>query len=189
MERQMKGRFLMKFNERPIEGNIFADRSALILEWLLRVGIDKEEFSLREVAKDIDVSVGLVQRVFGLLVVMGLLNTEGMRTAKRFSFKKSGQLLKSWIQQYNIVKKCKMWTYRSGFQGKAELLEALKKSNLSQKVELALHSAADALGCKNTNLDTLELYLLDPAVRLKLEDILQLEPQERGYEVDRKSVV
>ena len=179
----MKGRFLMKFNERPIEGNIFADRSALILEWLLRVGIDKEEFSLREVAKDIDVSVGLVQRVFGLLVVMGLLNTEGMRTAKRFSFKKSGQLLKSWIQQYNIVKKCKMWTYRSGFQGKAGLLEALKKSNLSQKVELALHSAADAHGCKNTNLDTLELYLLDPAVRLKLEDILQLEPQERGYEV------
>ena len=173
----------MKFNERPIEGNIFADRSALILEWLLRVGIDKEEFSLREVAKDIDVSVGLVQRVFGLLVVMGLLNTEGMRTAKRFSFKKSGQLLKSWIQQYNIVKKCKMWTYRSGFQGKAGLLEALKKSNLSQKVELALHSAADAHGCKNTNLDTLELYLLDPAVRLKLEDILQLEPQERGYEV------
>ncbi len=179
----MKGRFLMKFNERPIEGNIFADKSALILEWLLRVGLDKEELSIREVAKDIDVSVGLVQRVFSLLVIVGLLKTEGMRTSKRFSFKKPGQLLKSWLQQYNIVKKCKMWTYRSGFQGKAELLDALKKSKLSQKVELALHSAADAHGCKNTNLDTLELYLLDPDVRSKLENVLQLEPQERGYEV------
>jgi hypothetical protein len=32
-------------------------------------------------------------------------------------------------------------------------------------------------------LDTLELYLLDPTIRPKLENVLQLEPQERGYEV------
>ena len=31
--------------------------------------------------------------------------------------------------------------------------------------------------------NTLELYVLDPTARSKLEDILQLEPQERGYEV------
>jgi hypothetical protein len=76
-----------------------------------------------------------------------------------------------------------MRTYRSGFQEKAELLEALNKSKLSQKVALALHSAAEVYGCKNTNLDTLELYLIDPSIRSNLEDILQLEPQERGYEV------
>ena len=76
-----------------------------------------------------------------------------------------------------------MRTYHSGFQGKTELLDALKKSKLSQKVALALHSAAEAHGCKNTNLNTLELYMLDPSVRSKLEDVLQLEPQERGYEV------
>ncbi len=76
-----------------------------------------------------------------------------------------------------------MRTYRSGFQDKAELLEALKKSNLKQKVALALHSAAEAHGCKNTNLNTLELYLLDPLVRPQLEKKLLLEPQERGYEV------
>ena len=75
-----------------------------------------------------------------------------------------------------------MRTYRSGFQGKEELLEALKKSKLSQKVALALHSSAEAHGCKNTNLNTLELYLLDPTARLELEDALQLEPQEREYE-------
>ena len=72
------------------------------------------------------------------------------------------------------MKKCKLRTYRSGFQEKEEL---------HQTVALALHSSAEAHGCKNTNLNTLELYLLDPAARSEPENALQLEPQERGYEV------
>lgn len=44
-------------------------------------------------------------------------------------------------------------------------------------------TAAEAHGCKNTNLNTLELYLLDPLVRPQLEKKLLLEPQEKGYEV------
>ena len=128
-------------------------------------------------------SVGLVQRVFGILVSKGILKTEGERTAKKFFFKKPSLLLISWLEEYSIVKKCKVRTYRSGFSEKAELLDALKKSKLSQKVSLALHSAAEAHGYKNTNLNTLELYVLDSTARSKLEDALQLEPQERGYEV------
>jgi hypothetical protein len=50
-------------------------------------------------------------------------------------------------------------------------------------VILALHSAAEALGLKNSNLEGLELYVLNPSIRAKLENALQLEPQERGYEV------
>mgnify|MGYP000915901397 CR=1 FL=1 len=179
----MKGRFLMSINEAPVEKNIYADKSALILDWLLRIGIDKEAFSLREVATEIRVSIGLVQKVFGILIVKGLLHTEGVRTAKKFSFKKPALLLKNWLEQYSIIKKCKMKTYRSALQGKVELLDALRKSNLNQKVALALHSAAEFYECKNTNLNTLELYVLDSAIMSKLEEILQLEPQERGYEV------
>lgn len=179
----MKGRFLISSNEDPAEGNIYADRSALILDWLLREGVKRKGFSLREVAKEIGVSVGLVQRVFGILILKGLLQTEGIRTAKKFFFKKPKPLLESWLEHYSIGKKCKMRTYRSVFSEKAELLDALKNSKLSQKVVLALHSAAEAQGYKNTNLNFLELYMLDPALRSKLEDVLQLEPQERGYEV------
>jgi hypothetical protein len=179
----MKGRYLLGSKEAVVESNIFADKSALVLDWLLRAGVKEKEFSLREVANVNGVSIGLVQKVFGTLVLMGLLQTEGLRTAKKFIFKKSGHLFKSWLEQYSVVKKCKMWTYRSGFQGKDELIEALKKSKLHAKVALALHSAAEAYKCKNTNLTTLELYLLDPKIRSKLEDTLQLEPQERGYEV------
>ena len=179
----MKGRFLAKSKEDRVVRNIYANKSALILDWLLREGNTKKWFSLREAAKDIGVSIGLVQRVFGILLLKGVLRTEGIRTAKRFSFQKPTLLLKNWLEHYSITKKCKIRSYRSAFQGKAELLEALKKSKLSSKVVLALHSAAEVHGCKNTNLNTLELYVLDPTVWAKLEEILELEPQERGYEV------
>jgi hypothetical protein len=179
----MKGRFLVSSHEDPAEGNIYADKSALILDWLLREGISKESFSLREIVKETGVSIGLVQRVFSILVLKGFLQVEGVRTAKKFFFKKPKELLESWLEHYSIVKKCKTRTYRSALSGKPEWIKALKQSGLDQDVVLALHSAAEAQGYKNTNLDALELYLLNPSMRAKLEKALQLEPQERGYEV------
>lgn len=179
----MKGRFLVSSNEKSAEGNIYSNKSSIILDWLLREGMESHELSLRQVAKETEVSLGLVQRVFEILVLKGILQTEGVRTSKRFFLKNPKLLLESWLERYSVVKKCKMRTYRSGFQDKAELLEILKKSNLSKKIALALHSAAEMLGCKNTNLNTLELYMLDPLVRPQLEKKLLLESQERGYEV------
>ena len=179
----MKGRFLVSSNEDPAEGNVYADKSSLVLDWLLTVGLSKESFSLREVVKEAGVSLGLVQRVFNILVLKGLLQIQGIRTSKRFSFNKPKELLESWLEHYSIVKKCKIRTYRSALSGKSEWFKALKKSGLDQNVIFALHSAAEALRLKNTNLEGLELYVLDPSMRPKLEGILQLEPQERGYEV------
>ncbi|NGX37709.1 MAG: hypothetical protein K1000chlam2_00871 [Chlamydiae bacterium] len=179
----MRGRFLIGSNELVTERNIYADKSSIVLDWLLKVGIEKNSFSLREVAKNCDVSVGLVQRVFEILVLNGFLQTEGVRTAKRFYIQKPHLLLKSWMEHYSIIKKCRMWTYHSGFSERTEILKALEKSKLKSNVAFALHSAAEAHGCKNTNLQTLELYMLEPSIRPKLEEILQLEPQERGYEV------
>jgi hypothetical protein len=179
----MEGRFLIGSNEKPVEGNIYSDKSAVVLDWLLREGINSRELSVRNVSKEAGVSLGSVQRVFGTLVLKGILQVEGIRTAKKFFLKDPKRLLESWLEHYSIVKKCKMRTYRAGFQDKAELLEAIKKSNLSNKVTLALHSAVEAHGYKNTNLNTLELYMLDPLIRPQLEKKLLLEPQERGYEV------
>ncbi|MBS0625510.1 MAG: hypothetical protein JSS32_05620 [Verrucomicrobia bacterium] len=179
----MKGRFLVNSKEDLTEANIYADKSALILDWLLRIGVEKESFSLREVVKETGVSLGLVQRVFNALILKGLLQAQGLRTAKKFIFNKPKELLESWVSHYSIVKKCRIRTYRSAFSNKAELLKILKQSKLDQSVLLALHSAADAHGYKNTNLNALELYILNPSIRIKLEEVLQLEPQERGYEV------
>ncbi len=179
----MVGRFLIGSNEKPVEGNIYSDKSALVLDWLLREGIKGQELSVRNVAKEAGISLGQVQRVFEVLVLKGILQTEGIRTAKRFFLKEPKRLLESWLEHYSIVKKCKMRTYSSGYQDKDELLDVLEKSNLNRKVVLALHSAATALSCKNTSLDTLEFYLLDPLIRTQLEKKLLLQPQEKGYEV------
>ena len=179
----MKGRFLISSNEDPAEGNVYADKSSLILDWLLRIGLSRKSFSLREVAREVGVSLGLVQRIFNILVLKGLLQVDGIRTSKRFSFNKSKELLGSWLEHYSIVKKCKIRTYTSALSGKSEWFKALKKSGLDQNVVLALHSAAEVHGYKNTNLEGLELYILDSSIRAKLESALQLEPQERGYEV------
>lgn len=179
----MRGRFLVSSSESLKEGNIYADKSALILDWLLLEGRTRKSFSLREVTKEIGVSLGLVQRIFSILVLKGLLQVEGIRTGKRFSFKKSKELLESWLEHYSILKKCKIRTYASALSGKLEWFRALKRSGLSEKVVLALHSAAEVHGYKNTNLEGLELYVLDPSIRAKLESVLQLEPKERGYEV------
>lgn len=179
----MKGRFLVSSNEELAEGNLYADKSSLVLDWLLRKGLSRERFSLREVVKEVGVSLGLVQRVFNILVLKGLLQVDGIRTAKRFSVNKPKELLENWLEHYSIVKKCKIRTYRSVLSGKSEWFKALKKSGLDQNVILALHSAAEAYGYKHTNLEGLELYILDPSIRPKLESALQLEPQERGYEV------
>lgn len=179
----MRGRFLLRSNEDPAEGNVYADKSSLVLEWLLRDGSARDNFSLREVVKAVGVSLGLVQRVFNILVLKGLLQAEGVRTSKRFSFKKSKELLENWLEHYRIIKKCKIRTYASALLGKVEWLKVLKQSGLAHNVILALHSAAEAHGYKHTNLKGLELYVLDPSVRAKLEKVLQLEPQERGYEV------
>lgn len=179
----MVGRFLISSNEKPVEGNIYSDKSAVVLDWLLREGIKSRELSVRNVSKESGISLGSVQRSFETLVLKGILQAEGVRTAKKFFLKEPKRLLESWLEHYSIVKKCKMRTYRSGYQDREELLEALKKFNLRAKVALALHSAAEAYGYKNTNLNTLELYVLDPLVRPQLEKKLLLEPQERGYEV------
>jgi hypothetical protein len=179
----MKGKFLLGSGQPVIVGNIYADKSSIVLDWLLRIGIDRKGVSLREVAKGGNVSVGLVQRVFRMLVLNGLLQTEGTRTSKRFFLTKPHLLLKSWIDHYSILKKCKMWTYQSSLGEKTQIMKTLKASALRSGVTLALHSAAEAYGCKNTNLNTLELYVVDPAIRTELEHTLELERQERGYEV------
>lgn len=76
-----------------------------------------------------------------------------------------------------------MFAYSTGFQNREQVMEALLKPGLQQNVILALHSAAEAHGCKNTNLQQLELYLLQPDMRAKVEKALKLSPKEKGYEV------
>ncbi|GAB5412374.1 MAG: hypothetical protein ChlgKO_14880 [Chlamydiales bacterium] len=86
----MKKGYVLGANISNSECDIYADKSSIVLDWLLRFGVEKELFSLREVAAKTPVSLGLVQRVFKTLVFRGLLETQGLRTAKKIHIKKTG---------------------------------------------------------------------------------------------------
>ena len=74
----MKGRFLVGSHEKSAEGNIYSNKSSLILDWLLREGVENHELSLRQVAKETEVSLGLVQRVFESLLKNAWVNLDSM---------------------------------------------------------------------------------------------------------------
>lgn len=175
--------FFKKSPNSFVESNIYANKSSVILDWILRIGIDLENFSVREVARETSISLGLVHKIFENLVYHGFLCTAGQHTSKVFFVKKPMKLLQSWLEHYSIIKKCRMTPYRTGLKNKEEACAVLNSSNLNQKVVLALHSAAEALNLKNTNLKTLELYVMDAYSKLRLEKELLLEPQEKGYDV------
>ncbi len=179
----MNGKFLLSSNISDSDRNIYADKSSVILYWLLLIGKNKTYFSIREVAKECNLSVGLVHRVIKILVLKGFVQTEGIRTSKKFKFKKAKELLKSWNENYSIIENCKIWTYHSPYQTKEEIYQAIIDNKLEKYVVLTLHSAAEAHGYKNTNLNTFELYILKPEERIKIEKKLSLEPQEKGYEI------
>lgn len=180
----MKGRFLIAATNKPlVERNIYADKSSLVVEWVLLKGIEKEHFSIREVVDATGIGLGSVHRVFETLVFKGYLQTTGIRTNKKFLIKNSYALLQDWLEKYSLTKKCRMFTYGTAFQNREQAMETLLKSGLHQNVILALHSAAEAQGYKNTNLQQLELYLLQPEMRAKVEKALKLTPKEKGYEV------
>lgn len=179
----MKGSY--QLNAKPMARpkiDIFADKSALVLEWLL-LGSRTPSLKVREVAVQTGVSLGLVQKVFFALVQKGWLKTSGLRTSKVFHSLDKGALITAWATHYNLTEKKRLYTYSSALGSKDELLARLTSSPLKKSVALALHSAAQDHGRAFSNIKTLELYLLKPELRASLEKLLQLEPQERGFEV------
>lgn len=63
------------------------------------------------------------------------------------------------------------------------MLDRLGHAGEQENAMLALHSATREKRMSHSNLDSLEIYLLDPKKRTAFEKLLELEPQERGYNV------
>lgn len=159
--------------------NIFANKSGLALHELLLN--PKPEFGVRELARASGLSNGLVQRVTNELERIGVVKSEGVRTSKQYRLEHPGTLLKRWFNYYSISKKCRFYTYSSGYS--IEEIEGKLSKLKDRGVVLALHAAARAHQCGFTNLKTVELYFLEDEKREILENLLRLEPRDRGYEV------
>lgn len=175
----MKNSFITKkIKPKDIKPNIFANTSALLLSTIL--SDQSENISVNQLAKLSGVSVGLVHKVISQLIEEGIVVSQGVRTAKKYEVKKPKELLKKWISYYNITEKCKFHTYNIGIS-KSDIIKKIKNSTLKESVAYALHSA-----CSNsnfTNLGSSEFYLLKKDARKDLENLLKLEPVDRGYQV------
>lgn len=175
----MKNSFItkkIKTKEKP--SNIFANSSSLLISTILLESTGT--FSINQIAKLSGISVGLAHKVILQLTDEGIVHSKGVRTAKQYEIKKPKELFKKWISYYNVTEKCKFYTYNMAIS-KNDLIKKIKNSPLKNSVAYALHSA-----CSNynfTNLDTYEFYLLEKQSREDLENLLKLEPVDRGYQV------
>ncbi len=93
----MEGRFLIGSNEKPVQGNIYSDKSAVVLDWLLREGIKSRELSVRNVSKEAGVRNGkswVGTTSLGDFSFKRNFASEGIRTAKKFFLKEPKRFLK-----------------------------------------------------------------------------------------------
>lgn len=179
----MKKEYLFKEEKKIIRSNIYANKSALVLHSILEESHDSP-LSIRGINKKTNLSLGIIKKVFDVLILDGILDVEGLRTNKKFFLKKPKLLLDKWLNYYHITEKCRISNYKTGISHRDELLEIIKKNPDFQKnTALTLHSAAKEFGIQNTNLKTVEFYLLDPKIKKNLEEDLFLEVQNNGYEV------
>lgn len=174
---------LIGSHEKPAEVNLFTDKAAVVLDWMLTIGLKLDHFSIREVARSTGISLGQVQKIVKALVDLGFVDQHGSSTKKIFKLVKPSELLNLWTSSYSLPRKCRWWSYEAGFDHPRDALELIRSKGLDKDVVLALHSAADAHGCNVTNLDRLELYVFDKEIRDQLEDALGLVQKERGYEI------
>lgn len=162
-----------------LEVDIFSNKSSLVLFWLLIHHQDARAngFSINDLNRQTDLSVGLVYKIIRQLEYNGLVASKGLRTKKVFFLKSPEKLLILWIQKYNLIKKTKTL----GFN----LTDSISQSE-EKKYGLipALHSAANEIyRLKSTNLNTREFYLLDWNTFPKTVEKLDLHEMDRGYEL------
>lgn len=159
--------------------DIFSNKSALVLFWLLthHRHARAEGFSVNELQRQAGVSIGQVHKVIKQLEYDGIVTSQGLRTKKKFFLKSPDRLLRSWLQNYHLLKKTKT----RGFSGSPGISESQQKK---LGLRPALHTASSELfGIKSTNLRSKEYYLVDWSNFAKTVKALQLVEMDRGYEI------
>ncbi|MBX2989426.1 MAG: hypothetical protein KF802_16175 [Bdellovibrionaceae bacterium] len=161
-----------------IEIDVFSNKSALVLFWLIACHeeLKTKGFSINEMARQTDLSVGLVHKVVHQLEDQGVVLSQGLRTRKTFHLKAAEKLLQAWVARYSLLKKTKTM----GLSLTSSQTPEWKKIGLWP----ALHTAASELfQLKTTNLRTMEYYLPNWNKLEKVVDTLKARELDRGYEL------
>lgn len=172
---------IVPIGTQQLEIDIYSNKSSLILFWLLahHHQSQKEGFSINELARVSDVSIGQVHKVIKQLEFEGLVKAKGLRTNKIFYLQEPGGILLKWIPHYHVMRKVRS----KGFAPTSEIEKALVHYQKSDLLP-ALHSSCRLLfGIKITNVKGSEFYLKDWATLSKIVAELGLQELDRGYEI------
>ncbi len=162
----------------PLEIDIFSDKSSVILFWLLanHIGAKQSGFSINELSRVLNVSVGLVHKVIRQLEYKGIIKSEGLRTSKKFYLKDPSVILTEWVKKYSLLKKTKS----KGYEILSFSQDRVEQSGLVP----ALHTAAfEVFHVKATNLDVQEYYLLNWSRLKQVEKQFNIAELERGHQL------
>jgi DNA-binding Lrp family transcriptional regulator len=173
----MRNALVLPNRSQPLEIDIYSNKSALVLFWLLahRRQSQKEGLSINELARSSQVSVGQVHKVIKHLEYEGIIKAKGLRTNKKFLLDSPKAIFQGWLSHYQILKKA-----RSRGFARSSPITALQK----QKLFPALHTSCKTVfGIKSTNIRGEEFYLAEWNTLPKLIDNLGLQELERGYEI------
>lgn len=166
-------------NARTID--VFADKSALLIEWLLSPAHRDMLVGTRELAEKVNVDPALATRVLAQLCFEGYGERDNNTAA--FVLKDHKRLLEAWSQSYRITQKCRIRTFKSAYFSKPEILQKLTTLKVDGFLCRALHAAAESHGAKTLLHDSLEFYVTDFALLKKLSRDLKLEASDEGYDI------
>ncbi len=164
----------------------FTKKGALTLFWLLARRVKPksgahDEFSVNQVARELELRPHTVHRVVRSLEYDGIIRAVGTGTKKRFYLADPKALLVRWLKNYQIQRKCTLRRYAIS---DPKAFQSQRDHFLDAAGAPALHTAARLIFRAGvTNLSTTEAYLLDSSRAESLAKKYGLVAQERGYEV------
>ena len=154
----------------------FSDKASLLLRTMLK---KKKYWGVRELAYEVRLNPGYVSRMFKELEELRYL----MRINSKAKLKNQKSILEDWIHHYDY-KKNKFIKYHCLAKSSQEILDKLKKMNVSEKAKYALGFHAGAfLISPHAAFNEVHIYIFDKESGALFENHLNLKPVDQGENV------
>ena len=154
----------------------FSDKASLLLRAMLKKG---KPWGVRELAHEVRLNPGYVSRMFKELEKLRYL----MRIDSKVRLKNQKSILEDWIHHYDY-KKNRFFKYHSLVKSPQEILDKLKRMNISERVSYALgfHAGASLIA-PHAAFNEVHIYISDEQSSGFFKNRLDLKSVDQGANV------